>query len=109
MHDPIRGDVPHHQLYTPGVDVEEDLLGVPSFHGGRNGVGRVMVSRPRSVLSPTERTVVGDGHPPGPGSRLVSPELDAPPVSVYPRTRLRDLNAHLAEREDSSRQVAANY
>jgi hypothetical protein len=84
MHDPIRGDIPHRQTYVSDVGVEEDLLGSP----GRNAFGRVFVSRPMSVMSPTERTVVGDGPPPGPvsrrGSRLVSPaESHVPPVSVF--------------------------
>ena len=87
MHDPIRGDIPHHRMYTADVGVDEDLLGVPNFRGDRNSaVGRVLVSRPRSVMTPTERTTIGDWHPPsGPesrrGSRLMSPTSDVPPVS----------------------------
>ena len=89
MHDPIRGDIPHHRMYTADVGVEEDLLGVPNLQGNRNSVvGRVPVSRPRSVISPTERTMIGEWHPPGGlesgrGSRLMSPTSDVPPVSGF--------------------------
>jgi len=89
MHDPIRGDVPHHRMYMPDVGADEDLLGVPNLRGDRNSaVGRVVVSRPRSVVTPTERTMVGDWRPPsgpgsGRGSRLMSPTSDVPPVSGF--------------------------
>ena len=86
MHDPIRGDLPHHQMYTPDVSVEEDFLGVPNRRGSRNIIGKAFVPRPMSVMSPTERTVVGDGPPLGPvsrrDSRLMSAASDAPSVSV---------------------------
>jgi len=90
MHDPIRGDIPHHRMYTTDVGADEDLLGVPNLRGDRNSaVGRVLVSRPRSVVSPTERTMIGDWHPPsgpgsGRGSRLMSPTSEVPPVSGFP-------------------------
>jgi len=114
VHDPIRGDIPHRHVHTSDVGVEEDVPDIMGRQWSRNGVGRVHVSRPRSVMSPTERTVVADEHMSGPGStrgsRLVSPGFETPPVRIFIRGwDLGDLNAHLAEREDSPGQAAADY
>ena len=70
MHDPIRGDLPYHQMHLFDTGVEEDLPDAQNRQGSRNAVGRALVSRQRSVMSTTERAVIRDGHLPGPGSRL---------------------------------------
>ena len=101
MHDPIRGDISHR--YTSDVGIEEDVPDIMGRQWSRNGVGRVHVSRPRSVMSPTERTVVADENVSGPGSmrgsRLMSPGSDVSPVSVFVLFIYihGDLNVHMVQ------------
>lgn len=78
-HDPIRGDIPQHEIYMLGVGVEEDARGVPDRPGGRNSVGRHSVRRQRSTVSRGEGTVVG--HRSGRGSTVMT-DPDAIPVCI---------------------------
>lgn len=109
-YDPIRGDIPQHQMYMLDVGVEEDTRGVPKRPGGKKGVGRLSAYRPRSMMSRGEGTVVGPGS--RRGSRMMVDELDVIPVSIlffYPSMKLEDLIVRLAGREDGSREAAAHY
>ena len=79
-YDPIRGDIPQHQMFMLDVDVDEDVRGVPKRPGGRNGVGRLSAYRPRSMMSRGEGTMAGPGS--RRGSRMMIDAPDVIPVSI---------------------------
>ena len=79
-YDPIRGDIPQHQMYMLDMGVEEDVQEVPNRPGGRNGVKRHSAHRPRSMKSRREGTVVGPVS--RRGSRMMTDESDEIPVGI---------------------------
>ena len=108
-YDPIRGDIPHHQMYMLDVGVEEDVEEVPNRPGGRNGAKRHSAHRPRSMMSRREGAAVGPGS--RRGSRMMTDESDEIPVGVcsFPPVDGGDLAVRLTGREDSPREVAAHH
>ena len=87
--DPIRGD----SRVQGDVDGngEGDPVGVSGRLGNRNTAGRAGVPRPRSVFSPADGTLVGNGPGSRRASRLMSgldwlqdvPVIEEPPVGVF--------------------------
>ena len=90
--DPIRGDS-RAQAYFPDTDGngEGDPVGLPSRLGSRNTTGRAGVPRPRSLFSPADGTLVGNGPGSRRPSRMMSgldwlrdvPVIEELPVSVF--------------------------
>ena len=69
IYDTIRGDSAvqvHVQPASPDVNGDGEPVGVPGRRGSRNTLGRISISRPRSVFQPVD----GGGN--GPGSRRLS-------------------------------------